>query len=295
VNVRIFADSAHEELFRKDGFVTIPLLSQEEISRLSSLWSTIAESASSAFYVTVCNSDAAYRHRVSSAIAEVVQPHVERHMPGYTTASEGFITKRRRDSSGGVPLHQDYTLVDLNRDLQVNMWCPLVDVNVDAGCLHFVAGSHSLRRHINAIPRNLSPQGYRNQPNPSPWDQVHEMLYKECSTPVPLKAGVCIFWHQGALHWSPPNNSDRERLCIGAVCHPQRSNLRLHIWDWNDPGRLELIDVHGPIDAVLTEIGNMQQPYPSHWKNAGSIDYPSPELLMPKDLEPLVVANRQSR
>jgi len=282
----VFANSEYDLQFQQQGFIVVPLLTESEITSLRELWSTLRYAMPGDFYATVFNSDPGYRRAVIEGVGSVLSPKVKKLIPGYRTTLEAFIVKRARSQRGMIAMHQDYTLVDPDKHTAVNVWCPLLDVDVSTGCLYFVGGSHSFTDHISAVPRGVW-QGYPMVPNPTPWEPVKDRLYKECSTPVPLKAGHGVFWHHRALHWSPENQTDSERIIVGCMCLPEEADMRLHYWDWENPGSLELVDVHGTLDVPMGEVPGVRPPYPPSWTEAGFVEYDRTPFTN-EQIEPLV-------
>lgn len=123
--------------------------------------------------------------------------------PLYLADDQAFMKPPRVGSR--KELHQDnaYFLVTPD-DAVVTAWCALDDATVDNGCMHYVPGSHAkgLVEH-ESIPGtpHMVPKGYK----------------LEDAVPAPVRRGGIVFHHGLALHYSPPNLTDRWRRAF--ACH----------------------------------------------------------------------------
>lgn len=274
----VFADASVDRDFRKNGYVVLPVLNASQIRSLLNLWDQLdAEAPAEDFYVTAFNPDPKFRDRAEQGVLAALTPWINSVLPGYWPAFGAFVVKRGGAASKAVPMHQDYSMVDQTVDTAVHLWCPLVDVEERNGCLSFVGGSHAFCNHISGIPAN-----------PSPWHPVSERLYKDCSTPVPLKAGTAVFFNQRTLHWSPGNQVAEPRVTVTSMCLPAHTNLRLHLWDPASPDRFDIVEVDGRPDFPLGAAMPHLAPYPANWRSIGSMDYTF-QPFTPEQIEPLAV------
>lgn len=109
-------------------------------------------------------------------------------------------------------LHQDngYFHVDPS-DAVLTVWCALDDATVENGCMHYVPGSHRLGL-------------LEHEPIPGTPHSVPRGIKPEQAVPVPVNAGGVICHHSLALHYSPPNHSDRWRRAF--ACHYARGGVK---------------------------------------------------------------------
>jgi hypothetical protein len=113
-----------------------------------------------------------------------------------------------------VQLHQDWTFVDESRYQAIAIWCPLVEVSAENGCLRVVPGSHRLNNH---------PRGFQES---FPYTDLLPCIERYYLVDVPMKAGQAFVYTQTLFHSSLPNRSDRLRLAAGALAVPRESRLR---------------------------------------------------------------------
>jgi len=102
-----------------------------------------------------------------------------------------------------TPWHQDEAYWDPNYDHRsLSIWMPLQDTGIEAGCLHFVPGSHrgEVRPH----------QPIGNDPRVHGLELAQDLANEEIVA-VPLLAGEVTVHSQRTLHYAPPNKSDTPR------------------------------------------------------------------------------------
>lgn len=122
--------------------------------------------------------------------------------PGLVAEGEHAILKPARVGPA-VPLHQDEAYWSPQTDYcSLSVWVPLVDVDVDSGCMAYVPGSH--RGEIHA---HHSVGGDRRN-NSLEIDGPERFA----ATPVPLAAGGAIVHHCRTIHGSTANLTGRPRL-----------------------------------------------------------------------------------
>jgi ectoine hydroxylase-related dioxygenase (phytanoyl-CoA dioxygenase family) len=122
-----------------------------------------------------------------------------------------------RDEQGRVkfgvtPWHQDSGVVNPEADKTdiLTVWFPLMDANVENGCLQVVPGSHTgqLLTHC---------PGYRDAVGVT---IPTNMFDPNAAMPVPLKKGSALFMNKLTIHSSLPNVSDRIRWSFDLRYHP---------------------------------------------------------------------------
>lgn len=119
-----------------------------------------------------------------------------------------FIFKNSKVGGQVVP-HKDSTFLYTEPDLDlVGLWFPMVDVNLENGCLSYVKESHlDSRRKLFVRNGNRSSNDSFNFVN-----EDQEQIYSEEDfTPIEVKAGSCVLIHGLVVHQSKNNNSDQGR------------------------------------------------------------------------------------
>jgi len=270
----VFRDPALEQQFTREGYVVIPMLDADEIATLRRLYQAPDQAESGSFYTTYKLRDGAMRRHIADVMSPLLKPHIERLMPGSMTRSHGIMVKPPVADPQPVPLHQDFTSVDLEKHRALQLWIPLIDVDESNGCLKLVAGSHSLAPHISAMLLN-----------PSPYRKVREILDADATTTVPVKAGTAVLFDQRMLHGSTPNISGLTRVSVGALIIPADVKQLLFVEDLTTPGNLHVMEME---DEFAVELGGgmITPPFPEGLKHIGDIHY-SARFLTEEEIEPI--------
>jgi ectoine hydroxylase-related dioxygenase (phytanoyl-CoA dioxygenase family) len=172
------------------------------------------------------------REAVDAGIRRLIAPRVDALFTGYRIAFCTFAVKDPRSEVSEVPLHQDWSFVDEQRFTSIGLWCPLIDVNVENGCLQMVKGSHAFGHPPRAA---CTPFAY---PELVPYLRATSLM------PIPMKAGQAMLFDQRLFHASPPNRSLVERVAATAVLVPNESTLRYyHVVDRHKPTCIEVFEV----------------------------------------------------
>jgi ectoine hydroxylase-related dioxygenase (phytanoyl-CoA dioxygenase family) len=122
----------------------------------------------------------------------------------------GLIVKVSESKFGTVQFHQDYTFVDPKVHRAANIWCPLIDVNEENGCLKVIPGSH----------RSLKCFGI-STPLPSPFASVSQILNSKFAKSIPVRAGWAVFYDSRLIHGSDENRSSTKRVAFACARVPK--------------------------------------------------------------------------
>jgi ectoine hydroxylase-related dioxygenase (phytanoyl-CoA dioxygenase family) len=213
------------------GYTLQPFLDAADVEALHRLHRETLPAATSEYYVTAFSKDVASKRRIRDGILQVVAGKLAQLAPGYRILNASFVTKKAGSTRGRLALHQDYSLVDHERDLGLNVWIPLCDVDARNGCMRMVDAS-SRFHHISATP-----------PNPSPYDDLRAELEAHYLTDVPMPAGSAVLFDTRILHATEENRTDADRVAVFLNLVPAHATPRLHFWNPEDPGRLEIYEV----------------------------------------------------
>lgn len=213
----IFKNKALNEVFDKKGYVIQPFLSDDDIAALFEMFNTADSKVKRGFYASTDSGDPDYRRYVNTGIKSVLQGgQIEKHIEGYKPFYTGFITKKPATASE-VAMHTDWSIYDESRYTPLTVWCPLVDVNADNGCMHVVEGSHKLTNPV----RGPWVKEYYTQYYPG-------LLKSPLLKPLPMKKGEGLFYHNALLHYSPHNTTGAERPAIIIACYPEGVDCTLY-------------------------------------------------------------------
>ena len=105
-----------------------------------------------------------------------------------------------------VSMHQDLTYWGLGAtDHLVTAWIALSEVNVESGCMQFVAGSHAnqiLPHEDTFADNNLLSRG----------QEIQVQVAEEDKTDIVLRPGQLSLHHGRMIHGSGPNSSEDRRI-----------------------------------------------------------------------------------
>jgi ectoine hydroxylase-related dioxygenase (phytanoyl-CoA dioxygenase family) len=115
-------------------------------------------------------------------------------------------------AAGAVPWHQDKSYwPGSNSNPVITVWIPLVDANLENGCLHIWPRTHK-SDVMSYHAETYSGTGFLEI------DEKH--LKKSRAVPIPVKAGGAILFNDRCVHMSTPNNSDHVRWSVDLRYQP---------------------------------------------------------------------------
>jgi ectoine hydroxylase-related dioxygenase (phytanoyl-CoA dioxygenase family) len=215
----------------EEGCALVGLLGADEVASLLEARRALKAPPSGGFDSTILSTDPHYRAEVDRAIRTHISPGVTSLLPGHRIAFCTFAVKSANSRESEVPMHQDWSFVDERRFVSFGLWCPLVDVTLDNGCLQVVKGSHA------------SPHPPRGACTPFAYPQLVEQLSGHL-TSLPMRAGQALVFDNRLFHRSPPNRTAAERVAATAVIVPRECRLRYyHVPEPDRPHRLEVFEV----------------------------------------------------
>lgn len=190
---RIFKDDKLQQEIERNGFISVPFLTDAEKDELMSFYQENPYVTESSYHSTVLSDDISYRQKVHNKIKEVFSRALDNiFLPEYRFLFGSFTVKENGEDSQWA-VHQDWTFVDERKFSSVGVWCPLIDVNYDNGCLGVVRGSHNFFYNV------------RGTNTISEYSSVANDIEKKYLTFVPVKAGHAVIFYNSLIHYSPPN------------------------------------------------------------------------------------------
>lgn len=198
-----FRDPALQADLERDGYVSFPMLSAEEVEQLKASFVELGNAPGDphlACHSSFHSYDRDYKLRVDTAVRSVLAPHLERCFDRQRALPCNYIVKWPSGMSG-FGLHQDLSLVDERVHRSVEVWVALDDTTPENGELWMVPGSHAwipTLRGIHAFP--------------SPFDTVARRIIDRHSRPVPVPRGHAVVFTHAVLHFSFPNRSAEPRM-----------------------------------------------------------------------------------
>ena len=131
--------------------------------------------------------------KILDAVESLIGPEIYSN-PVYNTRP-----KVPKVSAGAVPWHQDKSYwPDAEAIPVLTVWIPMVDADLENGCLHIWPGTHRLKV-LSFHQETMTGTGYTEV------DREH--LVNVRIQPVPVKKGSAIIFNDRILHMSTPNRS----------------------------------------------------------------------------------------
>jgi ectoine hydroxylase-related dioxygenase (phytanoyl-CoA dioxygenase family) len=210
----IFVNTDLQRQFDEDGFVQLPLLLAEDVKLLRELYFQYFPESPQAFHSSSYLPDFPRKKEMSNAIVDIFRPRLDAIFQNFFYFGSAFLTKNTGKNSL-MPMHQDWTIVDEQRFVAVNIWTPLQDADAKNGGLQVLRGSH---RYLPVLRCPTIPFFFE--------DVKAEMA--ENLTQLTVKAGQAVILNQALIHASPPNMSDQMRLAITTGIKTANAPMRFH-------------------------------------------------------------------
>ena len=274
----IFSDTTTDAEFGARGYVVRPFLHPDEIRALTRLHEALPPDLPGDFYATVFSRNADYRRRVSEGIGSAMKRGIAALFPHHELCFAVFVTKGPNSKQGTLPLHRDYSFVDLKLHTAVHLWCPLVDVNQTNGCLQVVKGSHTLVESPYAV-----------NEYPPVFGGVMDLLYQKFTQPVPMAAGSVLAYESRLFHGSGENRSSTLRPACVAILLPKGAHPRVYVWNGVKPTTFDVLEVTTDFLLQMQRGAPIRKPYPAGVSYLASVEFPV-DPLRPEDLVALQAA-----
>ncbi len=265
------------------GYTLVPFFDAADVAALRQLHRETLPSGTSEYYVTAFSTDIASKRHIFESIRAIAEPKMAMLAPGYRILNASFVTKKAGSTRGRLALHQDYSLVDHEQNLGLNVWIPLCDVDTSNGCMRMVDFSREFH-HISATP-----------PNPSPYDPLRPELEANYLTDVPMACGTAVLFDTRVLHATEENRTTQDRVAVFLNLYPESVAPRLHFWNPKEPNRLEIFEVDSEFMIALPPNRYLETEEKTAAKFLGYMDYtPRPwaqeelEAKLPKAPKPVV-------
>lgn len=255
----IFFDPELERQFRKFGYVVVPLLDAARVDRLFDFFHETQTPNIGGFHGTMYHNDRDYRIRVDEVMRPTLDEAIAPILVDYRTCMCNYMIKEPGEDASEMPLHQDWSFVHEPREVAAHIWCPLVDVDHQNGCLAVVPGSHHFSDPVRAFADDIP---FREQ-----LPTIREKFVLE----IPMKRGWAVLFDGRLVHSSPANRSPNRRVTAQAIGVPRSATL-YHSWRIS-PTQVETYEITDEFffDYVL------HQP-PKNVKSHAVLDYVPKQL-----------------
>lgn len=219
----LIKDKELAKQYSEQGYVTVPLLTAEEVAATMAVFNSLKNSApqQQGFYASIWSDNAGYRKGVDAGVKQILHPAVLRHFNDVRAVFGNFMVKISGSSNSLHP-HQDWSFVEEPEFDSATVWCPLTDVSSANGNLQVVPGSHHINNFVRA---RFADQPFKEQAE----------LVKKTLVDIPLKAGEAIILNSRLIHASPDNTSATDRVSASIAIAPQQAPLYHWVLDKSGP------------------------------------------------------------
>lgn len=225
-------DSKAQAAIDRDGVVVLPFLNAEEVQELKDYYHAHTKDFGRKFHSTLMSEDMGYRLGVNEAISRVFEPALQRTFTDHYRNFIGSYAVKEPGENSAWAVHQDWSFTDEQRYRTVVVWCPLVDVDLNNGCVGFLKGSHNLKYTI------------RGRQTVSEYADVSDAIREKYLDFYPMKAGEVAIFFGSTVHYSPDNIQGPTRVTATVMMVPKQAQM-LHYY--RDPawpqGEIEVLEV----------------------------------------------------
>lgn len=133
--------------------------------------------------------------RICSVLDHIIGAHIPFWDGAYKCMQTMFVTKQPK--ANGSPWHQDEHPIPTRDRSLTGVWIPLVDTNIDNGCLWIIPDSHKSGIIYQRYPHNLP--DVDSMPIAQGFDATHAI-------PIEMSQGSILFFSGYLLHSSRKNS-----------------------------------------------------------------------------------------
>lgn len=258
----IFKDAALQAAFGRDGYVVVPFLTEEDVEALRALYFHYFPVSPEGFHSSSFLDDFAVKKEMSERAAAIIRPRAEAVFGHARVLGSAFLAKTAGRRSE-MPVHQDWTIVDEDEYVAVNIWTPLQDSTKVNGGLEVLPGSHDFVRVM------------RSPSLPFFWSG-HEEDIKAAMVPLSVKAGEAVVINQAVLHYSPPNQTDQVRIAVTTGLVSGDARLQFAFQGEKGSGQVELFEIDPDFFLRFEDFHKAIYERPGEVKSLGHVPYAAP-------------------
>lgn len=217
----IFRDNNLQKEFEEQGFVKVSLLIKKDIELLTQLFYQFHNNIDdNSFGASSFIQSKQKKLKIRDTLYPIFFPYFEHFFKDYTYFGSSYLYKTKGKNSDLAP-HQDWTIVDENKFVAINIWTPLIDTNEQNGTLYVLPKSQAQKHFTLRAP--TIPFHFQNN---------IEKVFKE-SIATNAKAGEAVILNQSLIHYSTPNLADDIRIAITSGIKTKDAPMLFHFKNEN--------------------------------------------------------------
>lgn len=218
---QILNDPVLDAEFKKQGYILPTYTFTDETLALKEELSKHTAHVDKRFYSSTDAADPQYRRTINEAIRRYYKQISDRLPLLNYSYYYGTLIIKESGNESEVIMHTDWSITDEERHPPVTIWIPLMDTNPGNGCFSVVKGTHKLTHPHRGVHVDEYYTAY------------YPELQEKCLTYLPMKTGQPLIYHNGLIHYSPPNLSGETRLAVLIALYPAESRTVFyfsHTW-----------------------------------------------------------------
>ncbi len=223
--IKILKNDADDAFLEKEGYIVVPFLDAEAVSRLLQLYYDNHKETKEGLYATAHSSDYDFKKGLSDAILKEFNPPIADIFFECRALGGSYIAKYKGEKGVLYP-HQDWNIVDEDIFRSFNIWVPLVDTNLNNGGIAVLPGSHKFVKSYRGV----------NIPDPFMHVNGHTWQYHKN---LDIKAGQALIYDHRLLHASAVNQTDVPRVAVVFGIIPSAAQMRLYYMENEVVGEYE--------------------------------------------------------
>jgi hypothetical protein len=270
---RTFLDGAHDAELRREGFVKVRLLDDDQLAELRRRFADLRPADGfdppggtptnpTTYHCTFLDTDVAYKADFDALVRSTLDPVLAELLDRYVLLTANCYAKQ--PGRGQFEVHQNWTLTTDPADVTVTVWLPLQDTDAANGTLAVVPGSHKLTGDI-AFPRG---DHY--------FSDYDDVIARDLFTPIPVQAGEAVVFDDNLIHGSGVNEGGGARFALQVAAIPAEAEPV--VWYPRPDGTFDLLAAPGAfyLETTLAEIDR----WPERFRTVRSEPNPNRRLTL---------------
>lgn len=260
----IFKDKKLQKIFDEKGYVKIPLLKESDVQILTQLFyqfhSNIKENT---FGASSFLFEKNKKLIIRDVLFPIFQPYFDNIFENYTYFGSSFLYKTKGKNSDLAP-HQDWTIVDEQKYVAINIWIPLVDTFPENGTLYVLPSSQAQKYFTLRAPTI-----------PFYFLRYMDTVSKLCE-PTNAKAGEAVILNQSLIHYSTPNIKENIRIAITSGIKSKNAPMLFHYK--NDEKEIERYEMPEDFLLAFNDFHTSIYQRPTNGKLLSIINFKNPNI-----------------
>ncbi|HKO62447.1 MAG TPA: phytanoyl-CoA dioxygenase family protein [Pyrinomonadaceae bacterium] len=224
---RIFKDSEHEHLFRRDGYLVLNAFDPAAIKRIEKFYLTNSDQEFTGFHNSLNIYSPEQKATIHKFLAGIFDEYLSKYFDNYKALIATFSVKNP-GPNGLIKPHRDWQLCD-QESSAAQLWVPLCDTNADNGGLGVFKGSHKLKSTLHGTNlRSIFP--------------ISAAYYKYL-TFFRIKVGEVLIISTKTIHASGNNTAGGQRAVASMGIIPAEAKPIHYVGDRQNPSTVVELEV----------------------------------------------------